>query len=695
MSPDAAAHRDVLLEIGCEELPSSFVDAALLALPELAKKKLEAARIGFGGARALGSPRRLALVLTGVAPSQTDLNEEVMGPPVKAAFKDGKPTRAAEAFAQKLGIEVSALRTVDTPKGEYVIATRAEQGQPTRSLLPGILESVIREIPFRKSMRWADIDFAFGRPIQWIVALDGDDVIDLVVATKKSGRTSLGHRFLSTGSISIDRPAGYVDTLRKAHVLVEPEARRKALAAALALTAKNVGGSLIEDEFLMDENTSLVEEPHVVAGSFDPAYLSLPERVILEVAKGHQRYFGVRGPDGKLLPRYLAVLNTALEPDLIVKGNDSVMRARLADAQFFYNEDVRTPLGKRREKLAGVVFQKRLGSVLEKSDRVERLAVELGRAIGLDAAVVETARRGAHLAKCDLVSLMVGELPELQGDMGASYARAQGEPAEVADVIREHYRPKGALDETAGTDAAAVVAIADRLDTVVACFGIGLAPTGTADPFGLRRSVLGILRTMLDRGFDLSLTSMIKLAEAQLSGVKLDLSSADLATKLVDFMGERLRGVLADKHPHDAVRAALGAGFDRPLDVRKRIVALAGLPAELRSRVGEVFKRATNIAGQAPAGDPSPPPADAHKSEAALFEVYRGFASRADDLTKSGDYAALLAEIGTIAPVMHQYFIDVLVMCEDVAVRENRLRLMRAISERCARVAKLELLAAT
>ncbi len=234
----------------------------------------------------------------------------------------------------------------------------------------------------------------------------------------------------------------------------------------------------------------------------------------------------------------------------------------------------------------------------------------------------------------------------------------------------------------AGSDAAALVAIADRLDTVVACFGIGLAPTGTADPFGLRRAVLGILRTMLDRGFDLSLSAMIKLAEAQLSGVKLDVSSADLGSKLLDFMGERLRGVLIDKHPHDAVRAALGAGFDRPLDARKRIVALAGLPAELRSRVGEVFKRATNIAGQAPAGDPSPPAADAHKSEAALFEVYRGFASRADELTRAGDYAALLTEIGTIAPVMHQYFVDVLVMCEDVAVRENRLRLMRAISIR-------------
>lgn len=685
--------RDLLLEIGCEELPSSFVDAAVAALPELAKKRLESLRITFGEARAMGTARRLALFVSDVSDRQPDLSEEVMGPPVRAAFKDGKPTRAAEAFAEKLGVKVEDLRRVDTPKGEYLAGTRQETGRPTGALLPGTLEEIVREIPFRKSMRWADLDFAFGRPIQWLVALFGDEIVPVEIASKRSGNTSFGHRFLAPSATTIDKPSSYVDVMRKSHVLVEPRERREALKKALEAAAKQAGGVLIEDEFLMGENASLVEEPHVVVGSFDPAFLELPERVILEVAKGHQRYFGIREHGGALMPKYLAVVNTALEPSLIVKGNDRVMRARLADAQFFYREDLKVPLAQRRDKLAGVVFQKRLGSVLEKSDRVERLASALGGLLGLSSTTLDAARRGASLAKCDLVSYMVGEFPELQGDMGAAYALAQGASPAVADVIQDHYRPKGASDDIATSDAAALVAVADRLDTVVACFAIGLVPTGTADPFGLRRAVIGILRTMLERGFDLSLNAMIGVAYDGLQDKKLDLSLPDLATKLLDFMAERLRGLLSDKWPADAVRASLGAGSDRPLDVRRRVAAIADLDAASRAQVGEVFKRANNIASQASAGDPSAPPADAHASEAALFEAYQRFAGRADKLASTGDYGALLREVATIAPIMHQYFLDVFVMSDDLTVRENRLRLMKSISDRCARVAKLELLA--
>lgn len=686
--------RDLLLEIGCEELPSSFVEAALAALPDLAKARFGAARLGFGAIKSLGTPRRLALVVSDLADQQPDLAEEVMGPPTRAAFKDGKPTRAAEAFAEKLGVKVEELRKVDTPKGEYLTGTRKDTGRPTAELLPSLLEALVKEIPFRKSMRWADFDFAFGRPVQWLVAIYGADVVPLEIASRKSGKSSVGHRFLSPGAVELQSAASYVDTMRKSHVLVDPAERRDALAKALEKASKEASGALIEDEFLMGENLSLVEEPHVVVGGFEPTYLDLPERVILEVAKGHQRYFGLRGADGKLLPKYLAVVNTALEPGLIVKGNDRVMRARLADAQFFYREDLKVPLESRREKLAGVVFQKRLGSVLEKADRVERLAAEIGSQLGASASVIDTAKAGARLAKCDLVSYMVGEFPELQGEMGSAYAIAQGQPAKVAEVIREHYRPKGASDDTAASTEAALVAIADRLDTIVACFGIGLAPTGTADPFGLRRAVLGVLRTMLDRDLDLSLSSLIELAYRGLEGKKLDLSLADLSTKLLDFMGERLRNLLSDKWPADAVRACIAAGFDRPIDLRRRVTALAQLDSAARAQVGEVFKRASNIASQAPQGEPSPPPADAHKSEAALFEAYRRFAGRADELSKAGDFATLLREVGTIAPVMHQYFVDILVMAEDMAVRENRLKLMRSISDRCAKVARLELLTA-
>ncbi|MFO0549667.1 MAG: glycine--tRNA ligase subunit beta [Polyangiaceae bacterium] len=685
---------DLLLEIGCEELPSSFVEAALAALPDLTKKRLDAARIAFGSIRALGTPRRLALLVEGVATRQSDLSEEVLGPPVKAAFKDGKPTRAAEAFAEKVGKPVAELRQIETPKGMYLAASRAEAGQPTAALMPALLEEIIRAIPFRKSMRWADLDFAFGRPIQWLVALLGDEVVHLEIATKKSARRSLGHRFLATGAIEIARPSAYVETLRKAHVLVEPDERRAALKRALDDAAVTADGALIEDEFLMDENLSLVEEPYVIEGSFDPVFLALPERVILEVAKGHQRYFGLRDKlTGKLRPSYLAVVNTALDRALIKKGNDRVMTARLSDAKFFFDEDKRVPLEARREKLAGVVFQKRLGTVLAKAQRIEMLAVRIGEELLLDSQIVKTAMRGAHLAKCDLVTLMVGEFPELQGEMGAAYAIAQGEPADVAEVVRDHYRPKGAADDTAASPAAALVALADRLDTLVGCFAIGLSPTGTADPFGLRRAMLGVLRTLLDRGFDLSIARLVALAFEGYEGTKLDLSLADLTAKLVAFSTDRLRGLLEAKHPADVVRAAVEVGADRPIDVRRRVIALAELDTATRAQVGEVFKRATNIASQASAGEPPAPPADAHASEHALHAAYERFAARADELAKAGDYANLLREVATIAPVMHQYFLDVFVMAEDLAVRDARLKLMRAISERCSRVARLELLA--
>lgn len=693
---------DLLLEIGCEELPASFVEAAIAALPGIAQGKLQELRLSHANVRAVGTPRRLALLVDGLADKQPDLDEEVLGPPVRAAFKDGKPTRAAEAFAEKLGVSVDALRRTDTPKGEYLVGKRQEAGRATSELLPPLLDAVVRAIPFRKSMRWADLDFTFGRPIQWLVALFGNDIVELTIAGVKAGRTSLGHRFLpKTGGdpkatpnrIEITAPAAYAAAMSDAHVVIDPADRRTRLDAALREAAKRANGVLIEDDFLMGENLSLVEEPFVIVGDFEESFLELPERVILEVAKGHQRYFGIRDANGKLLPKYLAVVNTALEPELIKKGNDRVMRARLADAQFFYREDVKAPLVGKRDKLAQVVFQKRLGSVLEKVTRIETLTRKAGALLSLPADVIDTAVRGAELSKCDLVSYMVGEFPELQGEMGAAYAKVQGTPAAVADVIRDHYKPKGASDEVAPNEASALVAIADRTDSLVGCFAIGLSPTGAADPFALRRATLGILRTLLDRNLDLSLRDLYAAAFAGYANVKLDLDEEALLTKLAEFSSERLRGLLEQSFPADVVRAAIGASSDRPVDVKARAQAIAALDQETRSKVGEVFKRAQNIAKQAPEGEPSAPPKDAHASELALFEAWIRFRTRADENLDAKDHAGLLREVAAIAPTMAKYFEDVLVMSDDVAVRDNRLKLMRSIAARCSRIARLELLA--
>jgi glycyl-tRNA synthetase beta chain len=687
---------DLLLEIGVEELPASFVKGAVDALPGLLERQLREHRLSHGEIVAVGTPRRLAVSASGVIERQPDLSDEVLGPPARVAFDAaGKPTRAAAAFADKSGVAVEALYVKETPKGGYVAARRLEQGAPAAALLPAALERVCAEIPFRKSMRWSDGDTAFGRPVRWLLALFGPEELGVRFAGLTAGRTTFGHRFLSPGPIRVEHPSAYRQALRTAHVLVDPVERRQSLIAQLAEAAARAGGALIEDEFLIEENFSLVEEPHVFLGSFEPAFLGLPERVILAVAKGHQRYFGIRGKDGRLLPRYLAVVNTLEKPENVVRGNDRVMRARLSDAKFFYDEDLKVNLSSRRPSLDGIVFHKRLGTVGDKVRRVERLVAELGAHIGLPAKVSADALDGAALAKCDLVTLMVGELPELQGEMGRAYAMAQGTPPNVADVIAEHYLPRGADDACAPSDAGALVAIADRLDTLVGSCAVNVMPTGTADPLGLRRAAIGVLRTLLDRGWDVSVPAAVLSAHSGFESVKLDLDAAATADRLSSFLAQRVRGVLGSELPSDVVDACIAAGHDRPVDVVRRARALAAIDAVVRATAGEVFKRAANIAKEAPAGPPEPPERfsnDVHSSERALFEAFAKLSHRLEGEGR-GDHSQSLAAIAEFSPVLAKFFIDVFVMTDDEPVRKNRLRLMREIQRTCSTIANFNLLA--
>jgi len=687
----------LLLEIGTEELPASFVAAGVEALPALLRDKLAELRLAHGEVRAAGTPRRLAVLVERVAGQQPDLDEEVLGPPARVAFDaEGKPTKAAQAFAQKLGVDVATLGRKATDKGEYLVGRRQERGAPARDLLPPALAEVCAKVPFRKSMRWSSGEVPFGRPVRWLVALLGADAIPFSFAGVSSGRSSAGHRFLAPGEHEIPSADGYVSTLRERHVFVELEERRRTMVERLRAAAAAAGGQLIEDEFLVEENLSLVEEPHVVTGGFEAEFLKLPERVILDVAKGHQRYFGVRDPGGKLLPKYLAVVNTAEKPDNVRRGNDRVMRARLADAKFFYETDLATPLAERRTKLDGVVFHKRLGSVGDKVKRMERLVPLLGAELGLTEPTVGVASAGAALAKCDLVTLMVGELPELQGEMGMAYALAQGVAPEVARVIAEHYQPRGADDPTAPSDAAALVALADRLDTLVGCFAVGQVPTGAADPLALRRAALGVLRTALDKGWELSLAAAVASAYAAYAGVKLDSDVGETRDKLMAFFKQRLRGLLEQELPADAVDACLAVESDRPQDVALRARALARLDVGVRASAGEVFKRAANIAKDAPEGEPVAPGevvGEVHPSESALFAAFSELRKSVGAAHQSRDYAGALAAIATFAPVLGRYFDDVLVMADDAKVRDNRLKLMRQIHRTCSAIAHFNLLA--
>jgi glycyl-tRNA synthetase beta chain len=668
----------LLLEIGTEELPSSFVDAALAALPEIVAGELAKARLSHGEVRALGTPRRLAVLVSDVATRQLDLDEEVIGPPETAAFKDGKPTKAAEAFAAKLGISTEALSIVEKaagPKqkpGRYVVGRRVEKGRAAAELLGGVLEHVCAAVPFRKSMRWADLDQTFGRPVQWIVALFGGQIVPMVFAGVKSGRSSRGHRFLAPATFELGEATEYVVALRERHVLVDRDERVRTMMARVAEAAQVAGGTYDDEKLLVDENASLVEEPHVVTGSFDPAFLALPASVIRAVARGHQRYFCVSKPGNQdeLLPSYLAVVNTANRPDIITKGTDRVMRARLSDARFFWEEDQKAPLDARYDKLGGIVFHHRLGTVREKVDRLERLAARIADALPVGGDAKAYIARAARLCKCDLVTLMVGEFPELQGHVGRAYALAQKEARPVADAVRDHYKPVGAQDEVAPDDVSAVLALADRMDTLAGCFAIGLAPTGAADPFALRRACIAALRTLLDRGWELGFSELAGLAYDGLEGKRLDLTRVETIAKLEEFGTERLRGLLASATSAavaDAVLAGMGLTvLEHPVASLGRARALQALVDAKEPWLDKAKTVAKRLAGISREATPVLHPAaafgkSAKKDDAVIHELVHDLDRTTAALDTEQSVRAALVKMGTVATELDRIFIETLV----------------------------------
>lgn len=686
--------KTLLLEIGTEELPSSFVDAALAAMPGLLRTKLEALRLAHGDIQALGTPRRLAIVVKGLADRQPDLDEEAIGPPETAAYKDGKPTKAAEAFANKLGVPVEALSIVEKTAsgkqkaGRYIAGRKQEKGRDARELVGKALAELCAEIPFRKSMRWGSGDATFGRPVQWLVALFGDELVDVSFAGVRSARSSRGHRFLAPAVFEIGSADAYVDELRKKHVLVDRAERAKTMMERVAAAAKAAGGVQDPDAYLVDENASLVEEPHVVTGSFEAKYLALPAAVIRSVARGHQKYFCVSNASGELLPHYLTVVNTANDPARIAKGNDRVMRARLADAEFFFGEDKKAKLEDRVEKLSGIVFHNRLGTVREKVARLERLAAKIGEALDLPGHTLALVERAAHLCKFDLVSLMVGEFPELQGDMGLVYATHAGEKPEVANAVRDHYRPVGAEGPVANDDVSACVALADRLDTLVGCFAVGLSPTGTADPFALRRACIAVLRTLVEREkqnkayASLSLTKLFEDAYDGFEGKKLDLSRDDAVTKVRDFTSERLRGLVAAATSNavaDAVCAGASSGaLDRPAHAFARARALHKAVSEGRAWLDKARTVAKRLSGISKESKPILHPKDAFEKpdDAVIVDVVVKVDSSTKELFTEEAVSAALAQAEDLAARLDDIFTRTLVNDPNDARTPKRLELL-------------------
>nr|WP_217442830.1 glycine--tRNA ligase subunit beta [Myxococcus sp. CA033] len=678
----------MLLEIGAEEIPASFIGPALEDLRRLLTERMAEARLKHGEVSVYGTPRRLAVLVRDVADSGEDVVKEVLGPSAKAAFDaEGKPTKAAEKFAESLKLSVDKLGRSQTAKGEYLSARVEEKGRPAADTLKDALHVAVHSINFRKSMRWGDVEASFARPVQWLVALLGGDVIPVVFGDVKSGRTTHGHRFLAPGAIELKAPADYEAALAKANVVADIAKRRAQLVEKLAAAAKAAGGKLLEDEGLVDQVTNLVELPSPVVGTFEERHLDLPPEVLVQEMKSHQRYFSLVDGAGKLLPKFIAVSNTPVRDEqLSLRGYQRVLRARLADGRFFFDEDRKTPLMDRVEKLGRVVWQGQLGTYLEKVERFRTLGVWLAvqtKRAGESA----TIERAATLAKADLVTGMVGEFPELQGVMGREYARASGEPEAVAQAIFEHYLPRGAEDALPTQDAGALIGIADRLDSLCGIFAIGKAPSGAADPFGLRRACIAIIRLVLGRGYRFSLAGAVdealRLLAPKLTNVKRKAGDAAPREQVLEFFRGRLKSLWGEQHRTDVVEAVLAAGFDDLVAAHKRLEALSLIVGRADFQpLAVAFKRVVNIVekqGRDVAGGQTQSQKLVDDAERQLHSAFTQARNSVAGFVQSDDFSGALKEITGLKPAVDTFFDKVMVMAEDKELRENRIRLLTEI----------------
>jgi glycyl-tRNA synthetase beta chain len=677
---------DLLLEIGTEEMPASFVVPALEELQRALAARLAAVRLSHGTLRPVATPRRLAVLVEGVADRSPDLRRQVLGPPVKAAFTaEGTATRAAEKFAEGHHRAVADLLRVQTPKGEYLAVDVEEVGQSAAELLPKALSEVVHGLTFKKSMRWGDVEQSFARPVQWLVALHGASVLPLVFGDVQSGRQTHGHRFLAPAPIHLAHANEFAAALERNHVVANVAERRERLHRGVREAAARAGGMLREDEGLLDEVTQLVELPCPVVGSFEERHLDLPPEVLVQEMRSHQRYFSVVDQHGKLLPRFVAVSNTPVRDEALSRqGYERVLGSRLADGRFFFEQDRQTPLSARVPALARVVWQGQLGSYGEKVERIRTLAAWLARAAGLEA-LLPTVDRAALLAKADLVTGMVGEFPELQGVMGREYALASGEPPAVALAIAEHYLPRGPSDPLPTADSGALVGLADRLDTLAGLFALRKQPSASTDPFGLRRACLGVIRLILGRGFRLHLGQA--LAEA-LHPLAAKLPKANLGqaqSELLEFFGGRLRALWTETVRADVVDAVLSAGFDDLRGAEARVLAFAALvkTAEF-APLAESVKRAVNIVekqGSDIRGDVPEEALFEQPAERMLYLEARAARARVSEALGKEDVGTALAAAASLREPVATFFQEVRVMAEDRAVRENRVRLLRAVAE--------------
>lgn len=713
----SATMKPLLIELGTEELP-------VKALPGLAQAFFDGIVAGLGkrgiavqadGAKPLSTPRRLAVLLPGVAEEQPEQAVETFGPYVNIALDAaGQPTKALEGFAAKAGVAWNALERASDAKGERFVHRSVKPGVRTAEVLPEVLAEAIAAMPIPKPMRWGDHDYGFARPVHWLVLLFGEDVVPAQLLGVVAGRDSRGHRFLHDAWVPLAAPGEYVAALEAASVLVDPDVRRARIVAEVEAAARQAGGTARITEDNLEQTVALVEWPSAVACSFEQAFLAVPQEALIETMEVNQKFFPVLDAGGRLTEHFVGIANiVSKDVEQVRKGYERVIRPRFADARFFFDEDLKQGLASMGEGLAGVTYQARLGSVADKVARVSSLAQAIAPQVGVDAGL---AKRAAELAKNDLQSRMVNEFPELQGIAGRHYAQAAGEDSEVALAIDEAYRPRFAGDDIAASGTGKVLAIAERLDTLAGGFAAGLKPTGNKDPFALRRNALGLARTIIESGFDLDLKGLLKEARSQISylgyrnvdpgsldddaalAAHIESVRAHDAEEMYDFILDRLKGYYADKgvpathfnavaelRPHSLY------DFDRRIDA---IGTFAQLPeaealAAANKRIRNILRKAEGeVPGQVD---------DTLLSEPAELALAEAVAAAIDDTGAAlaqRDYVSVLSGLAKLRPQVDAFFDQVLVNAEDPAVRGNRLALLKTLGERFGRVAAIEHLSA-
>ena len=665
--------KDLLFEIGAEEIPAGFMPNILGQLKQLAEIKLNDAHLPFESIATYGTPRRLALIVKGLGDTSAEISERHKGPSASIAYDaDGNPTKAAIGFARGKGLDVADLVVEDG----YIYAETKTAGVPAKDIVTDMLPQLITGLNFPKSMHWGNLDAKFVRPVRWLVALLDEEVIPVEFATVKSGNVTRGHRFLGADEINIKNAASYVDILKENFVMVDQDARRELISKQLHDMAASKNASIVWDDDLLEEINYLVEWPTALCGGFEESYLALPDAAIITPMKDHQRYFPLVGQDGKLLPMFLTVRNGSDHSiEVVQAGNERVLRARLDDAKFFFNEDRKKPLIDRQDGLTKIVFQEGLGNLADKTERLLKLGRVFGEECGLheDAAVV--LERATELAKTDLTTGMVTEFTELQGVMGKEYALLDGESPEVAEAIFEQYLPRFAGDVLPQTEAGKVLSIIDKVDNIVATFSRGLIPTGSQDPYALRRQTIGILNILLGSEWNISLRPIFK-ASMELLNVAAD-KQEELLNQVEEFFTLRLKNIFLDREvPHHVIDLLLSNNELSVADAEGLVNALLANRIDENVELVQAYTRMYNLVKDVEYTGVN---SDLLKEDAekALFEA----ASKASEASlaawEANDYNAVVAVPATLVPAINKFFEDVMVMDKDEAIKANRLQLVR------------------